>query len=109
MRPISRWSQALNHDIFWQWRANGYVVWSRAGLWSLICACRGVRPDCVARVRISIKSLQYGTLPRVKDIQTSLLGTMCPQDTSNHVSWSNQQRRSAMSSTFRCDLADLGA
>ena len=69
---------------------------------------RGVRPDCVARVRMSIKSLQYGTPPRVKDIQTSLLGTLRPQDTNDRVSWSNQQRRSAMSSTFRCDLADLG-
>ena len=109
VRTMSRWSQALNHDIFWQWRANGYVVWSRAWLWSLICACRGVRPGCVARVRISTKSLQYGTPPCVKDIQTSLLGTLRPQDTNDRVSWSNLQRRSAMSSTLRCGLADLGA
>ena len=38
VRPMSRWSQALNHDPSWHWRANGYVAWSRAGLWILICA-----------------------------------------------------------------------
>ena len=58
MRPMSRWSQALNHDPFWHWGAKGYVVWSRGGLWSLICSCRGLRPDCDDRVRISIKSLK---------------------------------------------------
>ena len=109
VRPMSRWPQALHHGPSWHWGANGCVVWSRAGVWSLICACRGARPDCVARVLISIKSLQYGTPPRVKAIQTSLLGTLRPQNTHDRVSWPNQQRRSAMLSTFRCDLADLGA
>ena len=78
VRPMSRWPQALHHGPSWHWGANGCVVWSRAGVWSLICACRGVRPDCVARVRMSMKSLQYGTPPRIKDIQTSLLGTLRP-------------------------------
>ena len=109
MRPMSRWSQALNHDPSWHWGANGYAVWSRSELWRLICACRGLGPDCDDRVRISIKSLENGAPPRVKDIQTSLLGPLYPHDTNDRVSRQNQQRRSAMSSTFRCDLADLGA
>ena len=104
VRPMSIWPQALNHDLSWHWGANGYVVWSRAGLWSLICACRGLRPDCDDRVRISIKSLENGAPPRVKDIQTSLLGPLYPHDTNDRVSRQNQQRRSAMSSTFWCDL-----
>ena len=70
----------------------------------MICACRGLRPDCDDRVRISIRSLKIGAPPRVKDIQTSLLGPLYPHDTSDRVSRQNQQRRSAMSSTFRCDL-----
>ena len=68
----------------------------------------GCKTRCVARVRISIRDLDNGTPPRFKDIQTSPLGTLHPQDTDDQVSWSNQHRRSDMSSIFRCELADLG-
>jgi hypothetical protein len=75
----------------------------------VISACRGLRPSCDGRVRIHIKSLENGAPFRVKDIQTSSLGPLYPRDTDDWDSWPNQKRRSAMSSTFRCDLADLRA